>query len=209
MSASIFLTNPTTHPVGLHVLCIKSLGSAYVGWEPETIWEELKRLYGKEPSALNKAKINACRAVHTADQVFEDWHLFEKVVMAFGFIMPQFGVLQKPSPTVLAHGVWVMSTLRGKILGPDIEKFSAGVLIDAGFAYPPKELKFTASRMKQLVPRSLYNGVRALLSGADKALPQNAELAAQILRHRDLRRYVNEYKRLHDEHIAEATRLAV
>jgi hypothetical protein len=207
MNASNFLTAPDTHPLALHVLCLRRFGTEYLAWEPITIWEELTRNYGKAPSGLNKAKINACRTVHATTAPYEDWFIFEKVVLAFGYVMPQFNLLQKPSAAVTAHGVGVMQQLRARHYSADIEKFISGLLLAEGFTNPPRQLKFLGRRIKEVVSSELFTKVERLLSGNDHSLPKDAVLAAQVLRHRDLQNQLREYKRLQDEHLAIANQI--
>ena len=207
MSAPSFLTSPVTHPIALHILCLRQFGVEYLSWEPETIWEELKRIFKRKPSTLNKAKINACRAVHTSSTPFEDWYTFEKVVLPFGFVAPQFGILQKPSVAVATHGIRVMQQLRSRHYSPDVEKYVAGLLLAEGFTNPPKQLSFIGPRIKKVVSSEMYSKMEALLSGTDRSLPKDAVFAAQVLKHRDLQNYLLEYKRLQDEHLVLANKL--
>lgn len=208
MNAASFLTSPTTHPTALHVLCLRRFGAKYLGWEPETVWQELRRVYDKAPSSLNKSKINACKVTHTSDAPFDDWYVFEKVVLPFGFVLPQFGVLQKPSVAVATHGVGVMLQLRSKDFSGDVEKYISGILLTEGFVTPPKQLEFLGRRVKDVVSTDLYTRVENILSGADRSLPKDAILAAQVLKHRDLQNYLLAYKRLQDEHLVLAHQLA-
>jgi len=208
MNASDFLTSPTTHPTALHVLCLRSFGTEYIDWEPATVWQELHRVFGKTPSSLNKSKINACKATHTGEAPFNDWYVFEKVVLPFGFVIPQFGVLQKPSVAVATHGVGVMGQLRSRPFSTDIEKYLAGLLLAEGFVVPPKQLEFLGRRIADAVSPDMFSRVKNILSGADRSLPKDAILAAQVLKHRDLQNYLLAYKRLQDEHLVLAHKLA-
>lgn len=208
MNASLFLTSPMTHPLALHLLCIWKFTSEYLAWEPETIWEELHRLFGAAPSLLNKSKINACRVVHTSLSPFEDWMVFEKVVLPFGFVQPQFSVVQKPSAAVVANGVGLMQTLRAHPYSLDIEKFIAAVLLDAGFTNAPRQLSFMADRIRPVVPGVIYEKMEKILAEQPKELPEDHVLAAQLLRHRDLQEQLMTYKELQDEHVAIAHDLA-
>jgi len=203
-----FLTQPMTHPIGLHIFCLQLFGPKYIGWEAETIWQELKRTCGDEPSTLNKGKLQACRTIHVSDEPYEDWFIFEKIIQGLNFASPMFDTMQKPSVSALAQGVWAMMEVRTQPVGSDVEKYIAAVILDDGMVYPPKPLEFVAHRMRPLVPTELFEPLSRIGSSGAKSLPSDPTLAYQVLKRRGVDDYVSFCKRLRDEHVATAKKLA-
>jgi len=101
-----------------------------------------------------------------------------------------------------------MQQLRAHPYSSDVEKYLGGILLAEGFTNPPKQLRFLGRRIRKVVSRDLYDKMEKILNGTDRSLPKDAVLAAQVLRHRDLQNYLLEYKRLQDEHLALANKIA-
>lgn len=208
MSAVEFLTKPETHALGLHILLLRALGVEYLEWDSSTIWDECKRLFGEKPSILNRGKIQACRTLHTTDASYTDWLVFEKTILALNNLPVQFHMMQKASVAALAHGVWAMLTLRVLEFSSDVEKYVAAVLLDEGFAYPPKELLFVAGRLGPHVPQHMFQALSRLETVSQVSLPIDKDLSFQVMKLRSIRDYVTAYRRIGDEHIKLAEALA-
>ena len=203
-----FLTSALSHAAGLHVLCLRLFGTGYLAWEAETIWAELQRRCGATPSNLNKDKINACRTLHISEQPYEDWNLFEKIIVALNNTPVMFDTMQKPPPAAIAHGVTVISTLRAQPFSYDVELYITGVLLDAGLVYPPEPLLFVSDKLEKHVPRELFLAMQRLNSVSKMSLPRDEALAYQVLRLRSIEDYLRKMQVMYTDGLATAKRLA-
>lgn len=204
MNPAELLTIQIAHPMALHLYCAKLFGPQYLAWEPETIWSELQTITGVAPSHLNRTKINACRTIHIADTVFTDWLTFEKVINALNSIPIMFDTMQKPSPSALAHGVWIILKLRTQPFSPEVQKYMLGVLLDAGICFPPDELLFLRDEIKSQVPQEIFNTMERLQGENLMSLPSDSTIAYQVLTLRGIADYVSLQKRIYNEQLPTA-----
>lgn len=166
--ASKLLIYPGAHPVALDLWVIRNLGKDSVLWEPETLWQEMGRATGFNPSEVVRNKIQAARLVHLQDSPFEAWETFEKVIQAFDGAVPRFDIMQPTSPPVLMAGVETMKTIRFRELGEEAKRYAASSFLNSGLVYAPPPLDGINPLIEERLPDKKIIALvkRALSTGA-------------------------------------------
>jgi hypothetical protein len=81
-------------PLGIYGLLNEHYGRDWWHWEPETVWQTLRKEHGLEPSEDLRNLVSALQLIVTTNQPFENWHIFEKVGHALNMNPVNFGVVQ-------------------------------------------------------------------------------------------------------------------
>lgn len=126
------------HPVALDALLLREFGPAYWGWEPETIWVELKRKFLASPPESNRDCIQTVRALHSNDRVMQDWFLFEKLVMGLNNIPVVFDQGQPPTTGQVLAAMDAVRLLRPLPPSEEVGMYVAAVIrTDGVYPVPP------------------------------------------------------------------------
>lgn len=100
--ASVTLQNiwrhPDAHPIALELLMLRQYGPEWLGWEAETLQALVPEDF-KTPSlsALNLAKLQACKVLHLVDSFWAHWEVFLACLMPFNNEFPDFTMMQVPT----------------------------------------------------------------------------------------------------------------
>jgi hypothetical protein len=103
--------HPDVHPVVLDLAMLKLFGPAWLGWEMETIQQEVTR----EVCALsekNKSKLQAVKTAHVSTAPWTTWQVFEKVANALSGTVARWDVMQALSLSDLYIAVTTLELLR-------------------------------------------------------------------------------------------------
>jgi hypothetical protein len=92
----------------------RAFGSEWLDWEPETILMEIRRQYGVTPIESVKDKIFALQTFLTTDLFWDDFLIFEKIVLAFNDRDVDHDLIQCATPEELAYAMEVSTGLREK-----------------------------------------------------------------------------------------------
>ena len=144
------------HPLVLDLLVTKELGPEWWTWEPETIRQILPSTFKDRTghtsiSELVWSKLQAVRTVHVAPGlVFDEWEVFLPVITALNNVVPDFNVLQLPSPSRLYAGVGMLKMLDPEEeFSDEVTKFCACALLYDGIYFAPGDLEFTQKFLRQ------------------------------------------------------------
>jgi len=142
-SASSAFQHRDTHPLVLSVLLLSKYGPEWLTWEPETLWQEIESDFRVTPSVYARNKINAMKTMHVVDTPWTEWEVFNQVVMAMTDVIPDFRVLQKPSPAQVIAGVDVMNKIRiDASYSEEVARYIAACFLTEGVVYLPKPVEF-------------------------------------------------------------------
>ena len=129
------------HPIALNMLMLKEFGPEYLGWEPETCWDEVRLTWGVNIAEVNKQKIQAVRSIYIADEVLQEWEQFQCVVNGLLGVAPRPDIMQRPAPGRLHVALDIIAHIRDMgTVKDEIYKYCAAVLMDFGVAYGPGRL---------------------------------------------------------------------
>lgn len=130
------------HPLVLNMLLLKEFGPEYLGWEIETVLDEIRLTWGTSISDVNKQKVEAIRSIYIADEVLQEWEQFEAVTNGLMGVAPRMDISQRPSPGRCLVALDIICNIRDtKLITPEIYKYCAAVLMDFGVAYGPGKLE--------------------------------------------------------------------
>lgn len=151
----------TTTAAALYAATKKLIGD-FLTWEPESIWLELAHR-GVDMPLANRAKVNACVALHLVPSFFWDAGVFEKTVMAFDHADTNPDVLDEARPEALAWGVLDAEAVRRMVGDEHIDfesepkAYTAVVLRRAGLVWAPDELSFCQDALNRM---TINEGIR-------------------------------------------------
>lgn len=128
----------------LYTLCLKTFGSEFHEWEPETIWMELQDEFKVDPVDSNKDKIISAVTLVTSNSFYEDFRVFEAVCKGLN---GESGDLEWLTPLTPEEVTWAV--VESRILDSTPEDFSlevatytAETLRLGGIYHCPKPLTF-------------------------------------------------------------------
>jgi hypothetical protein len=138
------LTHHDSHPLTLNLYLTKHFGPEWWEWEPETLTSAISREFNKTCSENTWNKIQAVRTVHVAPGlVFDEWECFLPVITALNNVIPDFNVLQFPSPARLYNGVGIIKAIDSEeTFSDEIQRFVASCLLHESIIYAPGDLSF-------------------------------------------------------------------
>lgn len=130
--------------LGVYGILNEHYGRAWWDWEPETVWQTLKKEHGFDPDEDLRNLISALQLCVTTNQPFENWHVFEKVGHAFNQNPVNFGIVQPLEPQETALTLKILRAIRPKQeFASEICGYLAATAKNAGLVYLPEEV-FTA-----------------------------------------------------------------
>lgn len=124
-------------------------------WEPETIWETLRKDGIDEVDPVSKHKILAIKAISNTDEFFRNWRAFEKACVAFSDREANFGHVQEVRLHDVAVTVHlVRNFIKDKEFTDEVKSYIAACAIRDGFMMLPEELGFASLNFsKEIVQR--------------------------------------------------------
>ncbi len=86
-------------------------GSAWLEWDPQTLWMEIEEDFRAQVSDEVRDKINALRVLLTTRDFWEDYSVFEKVIIAFNdrYVDPEH--IQVCLPEELGYGLTCVNSI--------------------------------------------------------------------------------------------------
>jgi hypothetical protein len=85
----------------------KAFGKEWVEWEPETILQEIRRVFGATPTQLIQDKIFALQTYLMTHLFWDDPRAFENMILAFGDRALDPDLIKACLPEELAYGMTV------------------------------------------------------------------------------------------------------
>lgn len=139
-------SSPGVHPLVLDFLLAGKYGVDWLLWEPESVWSNIVHDFGLQGLELGRharAGIQATKTIHANDSFWMDWEVTGWCTQVLCGHLPDFEVLQMPSPWELAHAVDCARVLRKRIpYAAEVQKWMAACLLDAGLVFAPPPLDF-------------------------------------------------------------------
>jgi len=167
--SSDYFARDDAHPLTLLAIMTSSFGDEWRDWESETIQEMIVSDVGVEPSSVTMSKIMALKVVLKMPAVvYDDWHVLEKVVVAFSGQLPAMTEIEDLTPDVLCHGIAIINNLAKGKFGLQATLYIAARLYDAGYVLAPVSMAFADPQLKKLVENDQLRS--KVLAGYQKAL---------------------------------------
>lgn len=116
-------------------------------WEPETLWITIQKDFKTILGELARNKINATKTVLMNDSFWEEWEVFEKIVVAFNDNIPNFLMVEVPSPAQMAWAVREANYLNpGNYFSDEVSSYVRAACKEVGLVYFPDDLQFAQSK---------------------------------------------------------------
>lgn len=173
----------------------KTFGVDWLGWEPETVLQEIYRVFSVNPPSLIRDKIFATQTFLNTDLFWEDVMAFEDIILAFGDRHVDPDLVQVCLPGELAYGVIVAEALKKKKdFVSDITSYVRACHIEAGVLVYHPVLKFAQPKYPDEFRKGIVAAVEkriadgAAVSEIDHENPVEVQLAKAL----DVNEYVQE-----------------
>lgn len=202
------LQHQHAHPALLLRALQARLGPACLEWDPEVVWHETIRHFGSKPSRLAQAKIQAVRTILSTYRVWEDWPTFAFVGASL-YRVADAAYLPKLAPYQCVGTVRLMQALssyapgHSPLLSPDVLKYIAACLHDAGVVYAPPPLMSCNRFLNNLTDSTLHAQCREHVY-SDAPVEADGPLAEALATTRALEEYGDWYMGLADKQAASA-----
>jgi len=131
------LSSHDTHPLVLDALLLRVFGPDWLGWEPEALAQELRRVTRQELSGINWQQIQAVKTCHLVDSPWRTWEVFAVVCQALNNCIPNFRTLQVPTVAQVLCALDIMGRIDNHLLSDEVEQFIAATFVEEGVHYLP------------------------------------------------------------------------
>lgn len=135
-------TNPDTHPVVLDLAMIKTFNLDWLGWLTDTLMSEISRVFNTTISDVNRNKILAVKALHVTDVFWNEWEVFDKILMSLNGLPPRWDVIDIVETPQLMAGVGMANKIRKEHFSDEVARFAAACLLHDDVHYAPPPLEF-------------------------------------------------------------------
>ncbi len=197
-----------THPLVLNLIMLRLYGPEYIGWDPETTWNECRLDFGVGVLDANKQKIQAVVALYANERVGADWVLFEKVAAGLVGIAPRLDVLQRATPARAAFALECLGYIHeGAPADEEVYRYCAACMMDYGMVFGPGPLmpanefiQPADTDLRKQVQQVAARGVGAITTAADQTISVQAIKAISV---------TDFLKQMHSQFAAQVARYAL
>lgn len=158
-----FLLDPDTNPIHLANEMSKKYGREWLKWEPETLWETIRKDWLTYPNDEAKNKLMAVKVLLANDSFWSEWEVFEKICVAFNDRVPTFSTMEDLSIAELALGVALANKIKKRTFGNEVRAYVASEAQEDGYVLLPEVLSFAQETLDNLIQGTYGEEVRDLL----------------------------------------------
>ena len=179
-------------------------GKEWLKWEPETLFSEIRRHWGVTPIEAIREKILALQTFLTTDLFWDDFLVFEKIILAFNDREVDHDLIQCCTPEELAYGMKMAMEVRNR--GDfvfDIKAYIQSCHREAGVLCYYSDLMEFQPEYKDSYRRSTCSAVEARIDGAvppPEEVNQDSPTEVQFAKTWDIYTYVGERLTRSGEH---------
>lgn len=137
------------HPLVIDFALLKTFGLEWLGWEEETIWSEIRRLFKSEISEHARAKVRTVKTCHVANGPWVHWHVFEKVVQGLNNNIPRWAIMQAPTLEQLYVAIDIIEALRKQEFADEVKRYMAAAVLHEDVVFVPPPLDFLQVEVSQ------------------------------------------------------------
>ena len=145
------LLDSGSNPIECVAGMLEGYGRDWLEWEPETLWETIRKDYGTYPNDEAKNKLMAAKTIMANDYFWQEWEVFEKACSAFNDRIPTFSSMEELSVAEMAWGVQVASKLKDRTFGNEVQAYVASRAHEEGYVLLPEVLKFAQRYLDALM----------------------------------------------------------
>lgn len=138
------------HPIVINMALLKAFGLDWLGWESETIWAEIKRVFQASMiSELCRAKIQTVKTCQVSDLPWKKWQVFEKIVQGLNNNVPRFDIMQAPGLEQLYVAIDILEGIRKDEFSDEVKLYMAAAMLHEDVTYVPDPLSFIQDEVSQ------------------------------------------------------------
>lgn len=138
----------TAHPVAISLLLDHHFGTEWVAWDYLALWLEIERDFRVTISELSRTKLQAVRTLRRDTRFWTEWEIFTPIVMGLNNRIPNFWVMQKPTPAQMMAAVDIAAVFDTRPYSDEIGRFVAASFLDEGVVYAPPPLEFANAHLE-------------------------------------------------------------
>jgi hypothetical protein len=142
-------THHDTHPVVIQFALLRSYGTEWIDWEPETIWASVQKTFQSQISELARAKVQAVKTCLSSPAPWESWQVFEKVVQALNNNIPRWDIMQAPALEQLYAGVDILEEIQKRPFSDEVKHYMAAAVLNEDVIFVPPPLDFIQVEVAQ------------------------------------------------------------
>jgi hypothetical protein len=162
-----FLLAPDTNPIHLANEMSGAYGSSWVSWEPETLWETIRKDWKTYPNEESKNKLMALKVLLSNDYFWQEWEVFEKICVAFNDRLPEFQFMDELSMAEIALAVALAAKIKKRTFKHEVQAYVASVAHEDGYVMLPTMLTFAQEHLDTLMQGTPGEDIRDKLKGLD------------------------------------------
>lgn len=142
VSKSNLFSHPEAHPYVLDLALIKTFGLDWFGWDPETVFEEIKQTFNTSIADVNRVKIMATMTMHLVDTAWDQWEIFEHTIQALNGVISKPGYMHPCDISSLMAGVDIMNEIRKEDFADEVGRYTAACFLNDEISYAPSPLEY-------------------------------------------------------------------
>jgi hypothetical protein len=135
-------------------------GRSWLRWDPQTLWTEIAEDFGTKVGDEVRDKINALRILFTTQEFWEDYAVFEKVIIAFNDRYVDTENIQVCLPEELGYGLTVANSIVMKPFSREVKVYIQGCCRQAGLLVYHRSFAFAQPYYEDPEVRKLAQEVR-------------------------------------------------
>jgi hypothetical protein len=131
-----------------------------LAFAPETLWTyfaDIPELIDIPRSRLLQDKVLAIKTLLNSTAFWTDWHVFEKVIMTFNNIVPNFSIIQEPTIVDLYIGVALANEIREEKFSSEVATYVATVADIYGVTKLYYPLEFAQKALDDITNKNRTN----------------------------------------------------
>lgn len=142
-------THHDAHPVVLNFALSKEFGQDWLGWEFDTIFSEVSRVFKTQLSELARAKIRTVKTINSVDTPWISWQVFEKIVQGLNNNIPNWELMQAPSLEQLYVAIDTMAMFKDVPFSDEVRLYMASAVLHEDVFFVPPPLDFIQMEVSQ------------------------------------------------------------
>jgi len=138
------------HLLVLDILCLRELGPEFITYEPETLFSEMRRRFGKL-GRVTSEKLLACQVLHSNNLYWTEWEAFEKVTASISGEVAIFSYVQPPDPEEAAVSLTTAGQFADHEYSDEVLRYLASVCLHSGLFYLEGPLAVALPQVQEYV----------------------------------------------------------
>lgn len=183
------LADSELNPIKLMLILDEKWGDEWLKWEPETI-VQTANVDGLSIHRVNMDKIFAIKVIKNTEEFFKDARVFEKVCVAFGNRLVDWGTIQSVHVHDMAGAVALIERyIKEGEWDSEIESYVAASSIADGFLMLPPQLSFAQNTFNHQLALNMgddvvdvYTQLVSTLDGESSVEDADTKVAVQYMR---------------------------